>query len=255
MRAPEIGSSVGPHVPEQRLDLAPVHVAAGRIVEDGAYQLGVVTAHGALAVGSLTMERTRSPTAPEGRCAARAPTLSSRRGGRCPRGRVSWATEACTALRCRSCAGSPPKPNVELRHIARRLAVCAAGRRGTGAARGCGAVRRWRALAGGAWQLARLAMGEPPVVRLAHLAAIAVVVAESWLGLTCPLTTLESWLRARAGVAPYATASSGTGCRPCSSTRRVVGLHAGLHGLRRSRGRGWWRFPPAAGAGAGGGGD
>jgi hypothetical protein len=39
--------------------------------------------------------------------------------------------------------------------------------------------------------------------RLAHLAAIVVVVAESWLGLTCPLTTLEWWLRARAGEAPY----------------------------------------------------
>ncbi len=31
--------------------------------------------------------------------------------------------------------------------------------------------------------------------RLLHLAAIAVVVAEAWLGITCPLTTLEQWLR------------------------------------------------------------
>lgn len=37
--------------------------------------------------------------------------------------------------------------------------------------------------------------------RFAHMAAIAVVVAESWLGITCPLTTLESWLRARSGSA------------------------------------------------------
>lgn len=36
--------------------------------------------------------------------------------------------------------------------------------------------------------------------RLAHLGAIGVVVAESWWGLTCPLTTLEMWLRVRAGV-------------------------------------------------------
>jgi hypothetical protein len=35
--------------------------------------------------------------------------------------------------------------------------------------------------------------------RLLHLAAIAVVVAESWLGITCPLTTLENALRIRAG--------------------------------------------------------
>lgn len=35
--------------------------------------------------------------------------------------------------------------------------------------------------------------------RLLHLAAIAIVVAESWLGIECPLTTLEAWLRAQAG--------------------------------------------------------
>jgi hypothetical protein len=35
--------------------------------------------------------------------------------------------------------------------------------------------------------------------RLAHAGAIAVVVAESWLGITCPLTTLEARLRAGAG--------------------------------------------------------
>jgi hypothetical protein len=31
--------------------------------------------------------------------------------------------------------------------------------------------------------------------RLAHLAAIGIVVAQSWLGQACPLTTLELWLR------------------------------------------------------------
>jgi len=36
--------------------------------------------------------------------------------------------------------------------------------------------------------------------RLLHLAAIAVVVGESWLGIECPLTTLESWLRVQAGM-------------------------------------------------------
>lgn len=39
--------------------------------------------------------------------------------------------------------------------------------------------------------------------RLAHLCAIAVVVAQSWLGITCPLTTLEMWLRVQARVATY----------------------------------------------------
>lgn len=39
--------------------------------------------------------------------------------------------------------------------------------------------------------------------RSAHLAAISVVVAEAWLGVVCPLTTLEMWLRSRAGAQTY----------------------------------------------------
>jgi uncharacterized protein DUF2784 len=39
--------------------------------------------------------------------------------------------------------------------------------------------------------------------RLAHLVAMAIVSAESWFGLVCPLTTLEMRLRARAGAASY----------------------------------------------------
>ena len=39
--------------------------------------------------------------------------------------------------------------------------------------------------------------------RVAHLLAIVVVVAQSWLGRLCPLTDLESWLRGRAGEAAY----------------------------------------------------
>jgi polyferredoxin len=40
--------------------------------------------------------------------------------------------------------------------------------------------------------------------RLAHLAAIAVVVAEAWFGAACPLTSLEMWLRAKARTSTYA---------------------------------------------------
>ncbi|MDF0751005.1 DUF2784 domain-containing protein [Marinobacter sp. 71-i] len=40
--------------------------------------------------------------------------------------------------------------------------------------------------------------------RLAHLGAIGVVVAEAWLGIVCPLTTLEMWLRSKAGLEGYA---------------------------------------------------
>jgi hypothetical protein len=42
-----------------------------------------------------------------------------------------------------------------------------------------------------------------PWFRLLHAAAIATVVAEAWFGLTCPLTTLEMWLRAQAGGPTY----------------------------------------------------
>ena len=41
-------------------------------------------------------------------------------------------------------------------------------------------------------------------LRWLHLAAVAFVVVQAWLGQLCPLTTLESWLRLRAGTAPYA---------------------------------------------------
>lgn len=40
--------------------------------------------------------------------------------------------------------------------------------------------------------------------RLLHLATIVVVVLQSWLGVVCPLTMLELWLREQAGHATYA---------------------------------------------------
>jgi polyferredoxin len=39
--------------------------------------------------------------------------------------------------------------------------------------------------------------------RLLHLGAIAFVVGQTWLGITCPLTTLEVWLRTQAGAGTY----------------------------------------------------
>jgi Protein of Unknown function (DUF2784) len=53
-----------------------------------------------------------------------------------------------------------------------------------------GGLRGWR-IAGAPW------------FRLAHLAAIAVVVAQAWLGVVCPLTTLEMWLRRRSRDSTY----------------------------------------------------
>jgi hypothetical protein len=45
-----------------------------------------------------------------------------------------------------------------------------------------------------------------PWFRAAHLAAIAVVVLQAWLGIVCPLTTWEMALRAKGGDAVYAGA-------------------------------------------------
>jgi len=49
-----------------------------------------------------------------------------------------------------------------------------------------------------AWQWVR-----SPWFRWAHLAAISIVVVQSWLGVICPLTTLEMALRSRAGDSVY----------------------------------------------------
>jgi hypothetical protein len=55
----------------------------------------------------------------------------------------------------------------------------------------CGAALRW------SWI-------RNPWFRLGHLLAIAIVVLQSWLDVLCPLTTIETALRQRAGGAPYA---------------------------------------------------
>jgi len=54
-----------------------------------------------------------------------------------------------------------------------------------------------------AGKLADWAWVRNPWFRLAHLAAIGIVTVQSWIGVICPLTTLEMALRARAGDATY----------------------------------------------------
>ena len=41
------------------------------------------------------------------------------------------------------------------------------------------------------------------VFRTAHLVAIGIVAAQAWLGVVCPLTTLENWLRSQAHETTY----------------------------------------------------
>jgi len=83
--------------------------------------------------------------------------------------------------------------------------------------------------------------------RLAHLLAIAIVVAESWLGIACPLTTLEIWLREQAGQPLPVESFIGYWMQRllyynlpgwvfiCAYT--VFGLFVLLT---------WWRFPPSS---------
>lgn len=54
----------------------------------------------------------------------------------------------------------------------------------------CGGFRRWKWI-------------RNPWFRMAHLVAIGVVVVQAWLGVICPLTTIEMSLRERAGDVTY----------------------------------------------------
>ena len=81
--------------------------------------------------------------------------------------------------------------------------------------------------------------------RAAHLAAIAVVVAQAWLGITCPLTTLESWLRALSGTATYGEGFIQHWVQRIlfyQAPAWVFALAYTLFGLLVAAV--WWRYPP-----------
>ena len=89
-----------------------------------------------------------------------------------------------------------------------------------------------------------------PWFRYLHLMAIGVVVLQAWLGVLCPLTTLEMWLRAEAGEAGY------TGSFVQHWLQRLLYYEAppwvfiaaySLFGLAVLFA--WWKFPPAKGSG------
>lgn len=42
-----------------------------------------------------------------------------------------------------------------------------------------------------------------PWFRVIHLGGVGIVLTQSWVGIICPLTTLEMWLRGRAGETQY----------------------------------------------------
>ncbi|PKM04489.1 MAG: DUF2784 domain-containing protein [Gammaproteobacteria bacterium HGW-Gammaproteobacteria-6] len=86
--------------------------------------------------------------------------------------------------------------------------------------------------------------------RLAHLLTILVVVAQAWMGLVCPLTTLEMWLRSLAGQSTY------SGGFVAFWMQRLlyhdfpewvfILIYTGFAGLVLAS---WWRYPPRFGAG------
>lgn len=81
--------------------------------------------------------------------------------------------------------------------------------------------------------------------RLAHLGAIAVVVAQAWLGAACPLTRLEMWLRAQARAATYSGGFIEHWLQRLlyyDAPAWVFGWAYSIFGLLVLAT--WWRFPP-----------
>ena len=82
-------------------------------------------------------------------------------------------------------------------------------------------------------------------LRLLHLAAIAIVAAQAWLGVACPLTTLELWLRAQAGLATYSESFIGHWLQRLLYIDAPAWVFTVTYTLFALAVAGtWWRFPP-----------
>jgi diacylglycerol kinase family enzyme len=85
-----------------------------------------------------------------------------------------------------------------------------------------------------------------PLFRAAHLGTIGIVVAESWLGIACPLTTLESWLRVQAGAPAQAGSFIGRWVQRLlfydAPEAVFIALYSAFGALVAAT---WWRYPPA----------
>lgn len=89
--------------------------------------------------------------------------------------------------------------------------------------------------------------------RLAHLAAIAFIVGQAWLGQFCPLTTLESWLRAQAGADAYNRSFVEHWLQSLIYYELPFWVFAVAYtGFAVLVLLAWWRFPPRRGQGKSG---
>lgn len=81
--------------------------------------------------------------------------------------------------------------------------------------------------------------------RLAHLAAIGIVVAQAWLRIPCPLTTLESWLRVQAGGPAYEASFIEHWLTAILFYRAPAWVFTAAYTLfALAVAAAWWRFPP-----------
>jgi hypothetical protein len=81
--------------------------------------------------------------------------------------------------------------------------------------------------------------------RLAHLAAIGIVAAQAWLGVVCPLTTLENWLRAEAGQATYESSFIEHWLTRLLFFEAPAWVFTAAYTLfALAVAAAWWRFPP-----------
>jgi hypothetical protein len=81
--------------------------------------------------------------------------------------------------------------------------------------------------------------------RLAHIAAITIVAVQTLLGQLCPLTTLESWLRSKAGSVPYSKSFIEYWIQRALFYEAPLWIFAMAYtvfGLLVVAA--WWRFPP-----------
>ncbi len=81
--------------------------------------------------------------------------------------------------------------------------------------------------------------------RTTHLGAILWITLQTWLGQLCPLTELESWLRANAGQPPYSTTFLQHWADRLLYFEAPLWVFAVLYtAFTALVAAVWWRFPP-----------